>query len=41
VHNFKTHEELARDYYTVDLLLEEEEVQRWAAWVGKLRWKGR
>ncbi|PTD09435.1 hypothetical protein FCULG_00008367 [Fusarium culmorum] len=41
VHNFKTHEELARDYYTVDLLLEEEEVQRWATWVGKLRWKGR
>ncbi|KAG5658904.1 hypothetical protein KAF25_007457 [Fusarium avenaceum] len=41
VHNFKTHEELARDYYTVDLLLEEEDVQRWAAWVGKLRWKGR
>ncbi|KAF4986101.1 hypothetical protein FDECE_16125 [Fusarium decemcellulare] len=40
VHHFKTHEELARDYYTVDLLLEEDEVQRWAAWVGKLRWKG-
>ncbi|KAF5018812.1 hypothetical protein F66182_9205 [Fusarium sp. NRRL 66182] len=41
VHHFKTHEELARDYYTVELLLDEEEVQRWAAWVGKLRWKGR
>ncbi|KAF4982698.1 hypothetical protein FZEAL_1725 [Fusarium zealandicum] len=41
VHNFKSHEELARDYHTVELLLEEEEVQRWAAWVGKLRWKGR
>ncbi|KAM5351773.1 hypothetical protein ACJ41O_004496 [Fusarium nematophilum] len=40
VHHFKNHEELARDYYTVELLLEEEEVQRWAAWVGKLRWKG-
>lgn len=40
VHQFKTHEELARDYYTVERLLEEEEVQRWAAWVGKLRWKG-
>ncbi|KAF5673602.1 2-haloalkanoic acid dehalogenase [Fusarium denticulatum] len=33
VHHFKTHEELARDYYTVDLLLDEEEVQRWAHWV--------
>ncbi|KAJ4170505.1 hypothetical protein NW754_006643 [Fusarium falciforme] len=40
VHHFKSHEELARDYYTVDLLLEEDEVQRWAAWVGRLRWKG-
>ncbi|KFA51102.1 hypothetical protein S40293_04791 [Stachybotrys chartarum IBT 40293] len=41
VHQFKTHEELARDYYTVDLLLEEDEVRKFAAWVGKLRWKGR
>ncbi|KAF5229176.1 hypothetical protein FANTH_14283 [Fusarium anthophilum] len=41
VHHFKTHEELARDYYTVELLLDEEEVQRWAHWVGRLRWKGR
>lgn len=41
VHNFKTHEELARDYHTVDLLLKEDEVRKWAAWVSKLRWKGR
>ncbi|KFH40664.1 hypothetical protein ACRE_086360 [Hapsidospora chrysogenum ATCC 11550] len=40
VHHFKGHEELARDYHTVELLLEAEEVQRWAAWVSKLRWKG-
>ncbi|KAH7156862.1 hypothetical protein EDB81DRAFT_646621 [Dactylonectria macrodidyma] len=40
VHHFKNHEELARYYYTVELLLEEEEVRNWAAWVGKLRWKG-
>lgn len=40
VHNFKNHEELARDYYTVELLLAEDEVQRWASWAGKLRWKG-
>ncbi|KAF7561829.1 hypothetical protein G7046_g2320 [Stylonectria norvegica] len=40
VHNFKNHEELARQYYTVELLLEEEEVRKFAAWVGKLRWKG-
>lgn len=40
VHHFKNHEELAREYYTVELLLEEEEVRRFAAWAGKLRWKG-
>ncbi|KAH9890795.1 YisB protein [Xylariomycetidae sp. FL2044] len=41
VHRFRGHEELARFYYTVDLLMAEEEVRRWAAWVGRLRWKGR
>lgn len=40
VHQFKGHEELAREYYTVERLLGEEEVQRWVAWVGRLRWKG-
>ncbi|KAG5944388.1 hypothetical protein E4U53_006889 [Claviceps sorghi] len=40
VHQFRTHEELARDYYTVHLLLADEEVRRFAAWVGRLRWKG-
>ena len=41
VHQFKTNEELARDFYTVELLTEQEEVQKWANWVGKLRWKAR
>ncbi|KAH8173913.1 HNH endonuclease [Sarocladium implicatum] len=40
VHHWRSHEDLARDYYTVDLLLEEEEVRKFAAWAGKLRWKG-
>lgn len=40
VHHFKTHEELARDYCTVELLLAEDEVKRFAAWAGRLRWKG-
>ncbi|KND89382.1 Sterol regulatory element-binding protein ECM22 [Tolypocladium ophioglossoides CBS 100239] len=40
VHHFKGHEELARDYYTVELLLAEDEVKRFAAWAGRLRWKG-
>ncbi|KAI1809229.1 YisB protein [Poronia punctata] len=41
VHRFASHEDLARKFYTVDLLLAEDEVQRWAQWVGRLRWKGR
>ncbi|KAI0425758.1 hypothetical protein F5Y09DRAFT_320898 [Xylaria sp. FL1042] len=41
VHRFAVHEELARKFYTVELLLAEEEVRRWADWVGRLRWKGR
>jgi hypothetical protein len=41
VHRFASHEELARRFYTVELLLAEEEVQRWAQWVGRLRWKGK
>ncbi|KAI1385193.1 uncharacterized protein F4822DRAFT_412339 [Hypoxylon trugodes] len=41
VHRFAGHEELARRYYTVELLMEDEGVRRWAEWVGRLRWKGR
>ncbi|KAI1763668.1 hypothetical protein GGR53DRAFT_496528 [Hypoxylon sp. FL1150] len=41
VHRFAGHEELARRYYTVELLMEEEAVRRWVDWVGRLRWKGR
>ncbi|KXJ85068.1 hypothetical protein Micbo1qcDRAFT_224894 [Microdochium bolleyi] len=41
VHRFAGHEELARHYYTVDLLMQEESVVKWADWVGRLRWKGR
>ncbi|KAK4463327.1 hypothetical protein QBC42DRAFT_324789 [Cladorrhinum samala] len=41
VHKFKGHEELAREYFTVERLLEEEEVREFAKWVGRLRWKGR
>lgn len=40
VHTFRNHEELARDFYTVELLLQDEKVQQWAAWASKLRWKG-
>lgn len=40
VHQFANHEDLARHYYTVDLLLEQPEMVAWAEWVGRLRWKG-
>lgn len=41
VHHFANHEDLARHYYTVDLLLEQDEIVQFAKWVGRLRWKGR
>ncbi|KAK1757242.1 hypothetical protein QBC47DRAFT_378704 [Echria macrotheca] len=40
VHCFAGHEDLARYYYTVDLLLAQPEIVAWAEWVGRLRWKG-
>lgn len=39
VHRFASNEELAREWNDVDKLMEAEEVQAWAAWVGKIRWK--
>jgi hypothetical protein len=41
VHRVASHEELARDYYTVELLEEREDVRAFAEWVGKVRWKAR
>ncbi|KAJ0123873.1 proline-specific permease [Diaporthe amygdali] len=41
VHRFAGHEELARDYYTVERLLDQEEIQNFARWVGRVRWKAR
>ncbi|KAI2627569.1 hypothetical protein GGR54DRAFT_420219 [Hypoxylon sp. NC1633] len=41
VHRFAGHEDLARRFYTVELLLAEEPVRRWVDWVARLRWKGR
>jgi len=31
--------ELAKELYSIDLLLEREDVQKWALWVSKVRWK--
>jgi hypothetical protein len=41
VHRFRGHEELAREYFTVERLLQAEEVRAFAAWVGRVRWKAR
>ena len=41
VHRIASNEELAKEWYTVEKLLDREDVQDWAKWVGKLRWKGR
>ncbi|CAK7567467.1 MAG: hypothetical protein SEPTF4163_005432 [Sporothrix epigloea] len=41
VHRFANHEDLARYYYTVERLLVEPEIQRYAVWASRLRWKGK
>ncbi|KAK8070179.1 hypothetical protein PG994_006795 [Apiospora phragmitis] len=41
VHRFASHEDLARYYFTVDRLLEQDEIVQFAKWVTKMRWKGR
>ncbi|EAQ83306.1 hypothetical protein CHGG_09710 [Chaetomium globosum CBS 148.51] len=41
VHRFAGHEVLAREYYTVERLLQAEEVRRFGEWVGRVRWKAR
>ncbi|CAD6455786.1 66129792-84d8-4b93-851e-aa57c8a5649d [Sclerotinia trifoliorum] len=41
VHRVAGHEELAREFYTVELLGEREDVARFVEWVGRVRWKSR
>jgi 5-methylcytosine-specific restriction endonuclease McrA len=41
VHKIASNEELAREWFSVELLLEREDVQKWATWVGRVRWKAR
>jgi len=41
VHRLASNEVLAKELCTVGLLLEREEVQTWAKWVGRVRWKAR
>jgi len=39
VHKMASNEELAREWFTVDRICDREDVQKWAQWVGRVRWK--
>jgi hypothetical protein len=41
VHRMASNEELARNWYTVESICERDDVQKWAQWVGGVRWKKR
>lgn len=41
VHRLESNESLARNFYSVDLLLEREQVRSFAKWVSNVRWKAR
>lgn len=41
VHGIGSNEELAREWWSVELLVGREDVQRWRAWVGRVRWRSR
>jgi len=41
VHRVAGNEELAKEWWSVERLLEREDVQGWARWVGRVRWKKR
>jgi hypothetical protein len=41
VHRMASDEELARNWYTIERIGERDDVQKWAQWVGGVRWKKR
>ncbi|KAM5440357.1 hypothetical protein McanMca71_003838 [Microsporum canis] len=41
VHRMASNEELAREWYTVEAILDRDDTQEWAKWAGRLRWKSR
>jgi hypothetical protein len=41
VHRMASNEELAREWYTVNLICQRDDVQKWAQWIGRVRWKKR
>lgn len=41
VHGLCGNEELARRWWSVELLVGREDVRRWGEWAGRVRWKKR
>jgi hypothetical protein len=41
VHRMASNEELAKEWYTVEKILERADAQDWAHWASRLRWKGK
>lgn len=41
LHRILTNEEMAREWYDVENLVRREDVQNWANWIRRIRWKAR
>lgn len=41
VHHIESNEELAKNWYTMELLRGRDDVQDWVKWIGRVRWKKR
>lgn len=41
VHRMASNEELAKELWTIERLMEREDLQAWAKWIGRVRWKSR
>lgn len=41
VHRMASNEELAKELWTVERLMEREDLQAWAKWIARVRWKSR
>lgn len=41
VHRVAGNEELAKSFWSIELLEEREDVKAWVKWVGRVRWKAR
>ena len=41
VHRVVSNEELGKEYWSVERLMGREDVQNWANWIGRVRWKAR